>query len=414
MPLNTKQGYPLSSSVINLAVIISGFGFFIDVFDLFLFNVYRILSLKELGLAGTDLTHTGERLMALQMAGMMTGGILSGMLGDRFGRVSVLFSSILLYSVANMANAFVNDVGSYAIIRFLAGVGLAGELGAGITLISESMTIERRGYGTILVATLGALGAVTAGLVSDFVYWRYAFFGAGVAGLGLLVLRIKNLETGMFARARDNKAIRRGSLILLFSKRSLAFKYLACILVGVPIWYSVGLLITLSPEIAALKNISGMKLSVCFILFQAGVAAGDLSSGIFSQLFKTRKKVLVAYMLLALVFTIVHFICIHRSMGLYPTSLGMGLGCGYLSVAVTATAEHFGTNLRVLVTSTTTNFVRGSVVLMVPLHLWLESAFSFNLIQSLMIIGGLVWALALACVLYLPDTFGKDLDYVEE
>ena len=404
----------LQSSVFNLAVLVSGLGFFIDAFDLFLFNVYRVPSLKELGLSGVELTHTGERLLAIQMAGMMTGGILTGIIGDKFGRVSVLFASILLYSVSNIANAFVHDVNVYAVVRFLAGVGLAGELGAGITLVSESMTIERRGYGTILVATLGALGAVSAGLISDLVYWRYSFAGAGVAGLGLLVLRMKSLETSMFSKAKEASSVKRGSFVLLFSKPSRALKYLACILIGVPIWYSVGLLITLSPEIAALKNILGLKLSTCFILFQTGITLGDLSSGIFSQLFKSRKKILLAYMLFAIACTVVHFILIYGSAGLYLTSLGMGLGCGYLSVFVTATAEHFGVNLRVLVTATVTNFMRGAVTILVPLHIWIENTFSIDLIQSLIYTGCGVWLLALASVIFLPETFGKNLDYIEE
>ncbi len=404
----------LQSSVFNAAVIISGLGFFIDAFDLFLFNVYRIPSLKELGLAGAELTRTGEGLLALQMAGMMVGGILTGILGDKFGRVSVLFASILLYSLSNIANAFVADIYWYCVVRFLAGAGLAGELGAGIALVSETMTIERRGYGTILVATLGALGAVTAGLISDFIYWRYAFAGAGVAGLGLLILRMKRLETSMFARVKEKGDVKRGSFLLLFSKPSRARRYLACILMGVPIWYSVGLLITLSPEIAAMKNISGLKLSVCFILFQVGITAGDLSSGILSQVLKSRKGILIGYMLLGVLCTAIHFLLIYSSEIFYATSFGMGLGCGYLAVFVTATAEHFGVNLRVLATATVTNFMRGAVVLLVPLRLWIETFFGADLLQSLIAVGVVVWALALVSAITLPETFGKDLDYLEE
>ena len=409
-----KSSGILNTSIFNLGVLVSGLGFFIDAFDLFLFNVYRVPSLKELGLSGVELTHAGEKLLAIQMAGMMLGGILTGIIGDKFGRVSVLFASILLYSLSNIANSFVHDVNMYAVVRFLAGVGLAGELGAGITLVSESMTIERRGYGTILVATLGALGAVTAGLISDFIPWRHAFFGAGIVGLGLLVLRMKSLETSMFSKVRENVSVKRGSFALLFSNPKRGVKYLACILMGVPIWYSVGLLITLTPEIATLKNIPGLKLSTCFILFQTGITIGDLSSGIFSQLFKSRKKILLLYMFLAVICTVIHFLFIYNSHNLYLTSLGMGIGCGYLSVFVTTTAEHFGVNLRVLVTATVTNFMRGAVVLLVPLHLWIESFFSVDLIQSLIFVGVGVWVLAILSVAFLPETFGRNLDYIEE
>jgi putative MFS transporter len=411
--VKNPEPHKLHSSVFNLAVIVSGLGFLVDAFDLFLFNVYRIPSLKELGLSGEVLTRTGEKLLAIQMAGMMVGGILTGVLGDKMGRASVLFASILLYSLANIANAFVHDVPLYGVVRFLAGVGLAGELGAGITLVSERMTIEKRGYGTILVATLGALGAVLAGLVSEFIYWRHAFLGAGIVGLGLLVLRMRSLEPAMFKHSMQVN-VRRGSFVLLFANRKRALTYIACILMGVPIWYSVGLVITLTPEIASLKGITAFKLSTCFILFQIGIMVGDLSSGLLSQWFRSRKKILITYMLLALLFTSFHFLVMQQANGLYLSALGMGLGCGYLSVFVTATAEHFGINLRVLTTATVTNFMRGAITLLVPLHFWLQHAFDMNLIDSLMWIGTLVWILALACAAWLPETFGKDLNYVEQ
>lgn len=403
----------LKTSPFNLAVFAAGLGFFIDAFDLFLFNIYRIPSLKELGLEGQELTRTGEQLLAIQMAGMITGGILSGIVGDKRGRVSVLFGSILLYSICNIFNAFVQNVESYAVIRFLAGVGLAGELGAGITLVSESMTIKHRGYGTILVATLGAAGAVSAGLIGNIVPWRTAFFIAGCAGLLLLLLRVRSMESTMFRQNVLDTNEQRGSFRLLFSNRKRILTYLACILTGVPIWYSVGLLITLSPEIAKLKNISGLEMGTCFILFQTGIMLGDLSSGILSQLLKSRKKILLGYMGFALLATAMHFRLIYNGMGLNVTSLLMGLGCGYLSVFVTATAEHFGTNLRVLITSTVTNFMRGAVTLLIPLHMWIENRFNTGLVESLAVTGVLVWAAAFVAVIYLPETYGKNLDYVE-
>lgn len=403
----------LKKSPFNLAVLAAGLGFFIDAFDLFLFNIYRIPSLKELGLDGQELTRTGEQLLAIQMAGMITGGILTGIVGDKRGRVSVLFGSILLYSICNILNAFVQDVESYAVIRFLAGVGLAGELGAGITLVSESMTIEHRGYGTILVATLGAAGAVSAGLIGNIIPWRTAFFIAGCAGLMLLLLRVRSMESTMFRQNVLDANEQRGSFRLLFSSKKRTLTYLACILTGVPIWYTVGLLITLSPEIARLKNISGLELGTCFILFQTGIMLGDLSSGILSQLLKSRKKILLGYMGFALAATATHFKLIYSGMGLNVTSLLMGLGCGYLSVFVTATAEHFGTNLRVLITATVTNFMRGAVTLLIPFHIWIETRFNAGLVESLAITGILVWVAAFLAIIYLPETYGKNLDYVE-
>ncbi len=391
----------------------AGIGFFIDAFDLFLFNVYRIPSLKDLGLSGSELTGTGERLLSIQMAGMMVGGVITGVIGDKKGRVTVLYGSILLYSLANFANAFVQDVNTYAVIRFLAGVGLAGELGSGITLVSESMSVEKRGYGTILVATLGALGAVTAGLIGDFLPWRQAFLAAGAAGGILLILRLRSFESSMFVAAKAGNE-RRGSLLLLFSSRRRALKYFGCILMGVPIWYSVGLLITLSPEIAKMYNIEGLKLSTCFILFQVGICSGDLLSGILSQLFRSRKKILLMFMALGVLSTVYHFIRIDNSQQLSITSFFMGLGCGYLSVFVTATAEHFGTNLRVTVTATVTNFMRGALVLLIPLHQFLERLFHTHLTGGLIATGFIVWGLAILSASLLSETFGRSLAYAEE
>ena len=399
-------------SPFNIAVLVAGIGFFIDAFDLFLFNVYRIPSLKDLGLTGSALTMTGEKLLSIQMAGMMLGGIITGIYADKKGRVTVLYGSILLYSLANFANAFVHDVNTYAVIRFLAGVGLAGELGAGITLVSESMSAEKRGYGTILVATLGALGAVSAGLIGDFLPWRQAFLTAGTAGGILLVLRLKSFEPTMFNESKLTTG-KRGSLTLLFSSPRRVLKYLACILMGIPIWYSIGLLITLSPEIAKEHGITGLKLSTCFILFQIGITSGDLLSGVLSQLFKSRKKILIAFMSLGILSTAYHFIRIDQGLQLTITSFLMGLGCGYLSVFVTSTAEHFGINLRVTVTATVTNFMRGALVLLIPLHQGIEHLFGLGLTGGLAITGCIVWALALVSALALSDTFGRSLAYTE-
>ncbi len=405
-----KQEY---HSPFNMAVLVAGLGFFIDAFDLFLFNVYRQPSLIELGLKDAELTACGEKLLSWQMAGMMLGGIITGIIADKKGRSIALYGSIALYSIANIANAFVNDIDSYALIRFLAGVGLAGELGSGITLVAESMSVKNRGYGTILVATLGAMGAVSAGLAGDFMPWRQAFLSAGIAGFVLLILRLKTMETQVFL-ANKNTKIAKGSLWMIFKQRQRFFKYLACILMGVPIWYSVGLLITLTPELTKEHALSGVKLSACFILFQIGIASGDLSSGILSQLFQSRKKVLLGFMTLGIAGTCWHFYNMYSGHGIVFTAFLMGLGCGYLSVFVTSTAEHFGTNLRVTVTATVTNFMRGAVVLLIPMHQGIQSFLSSSLSVGLIVTGIIVWGLALVSVLALKDTFGKDLNYEEE
>lgn len=407
------MNHKLHHSPFNIVVLAAGLGFFIDTFDLFLFNVYRIPSLKELGYTGEELTRMGEYLLSAQMLGMMVGGLVSGVIADKRGRVSVLFGSIVVYSLANILNGFVDEVNSYAIIRFFAGLGLAGELGAGITLVGESMSIEKRGYGTIFVATLGGLGAVTAGLAGDFLPWRSAFIFAGIAGFLLLLLRMKAMETGIFHSARQS-AKHSGSFFHLFQKRERAMRYIACIMMGVPIWYSVGLLITLSPELASENGLSSLKASLCFILFQCGVTVGDLSSGVLSQLLKSRKKILFAFMIIAVLSTVLHFYQLFHSSSIYATALLIGTGCGYLSVFVTATSEHFGTNLRVTVTATVTNFMRGAVTIFIPLRMWVESAFNTSLSTSLLWVGILVWIPALLSVWWMPETYGRNLDFIED
>lgn len=403
----------LQEHPLNRAVLAAGLGFFVDAFDLFLFNVYRIPSLVELGHSGAELRAHGERLLALQMAGMMLGGILTGIIGDRRGRVAVLFGSILLYSAANIANAFVHDVEAYAVIRFLAGVGLAGELGAGVTLVAESMTPERRGYGTILVATLGAFGAVCAGLAGDLLHWRTAFGLAGAAGLLLLLFRMRNMETELFKRTAA-QGLRRGSFALLFADRRRALRYLACIAMGVPIWYSVGLLITLSPELAAAHGVDAWRLTTAFTLFQVGITVGDLGTGVLSQRLRSRRGVILGGMVLAILATAAYFLAFRAGTCSYVACAVMGLGCGYLSVFATATAEQFGTDVRVLVAATVTNFMRGSVTLLIPLHLWLEHHFALSTAMGLALTGVGVWSLALAAVLWLPETYGRDLDFTEQ
>ncbi len=403
----------LYKSPFNIVTLAAGLGFFIDTFDLFLFNVYRVQSLRDLGFSGMELTRKGEFLLSVQMLGMMIGGILSGVLADKKGRASVLFGSILLYSSASIVNGYVQDINTYAFIRFLAGIGLAGELGAGITLVGESMSIEKRGYGTIMVATLGGLGAFTAGLIGDLLPWRTAFIVAGVMGLALLLLRVRGMETNIFIASKKTRQPQ-GSLLHLIRNPNRAIRYFACILMGIPIWYSVGLIITLSPELAAENGIDYLKAGLCFILFQCGVTSGDLLSGIVSQKIKSRKKVLFGFMLLAVFSTAMHFYQLYHSSSIYLTSLFIGLGCGYLSVFVTSTSEHFGTNLRVTVTATVTNFMRGAVTLLIPLRILIQETFITSITNSLIYIGFLVWIPAIVAVLLLPDTYGRNLNFLEE
>ena len=175
----------------------------VDMYDLFLFSINRVSSLKSLHISGEQLLADGIMLLNLQMAGMLIGGIFWGIMGDKKGRLSVLFGSILIYSIANIGNGFVTTVTQYAVLRFIAGFGLAGELGAGITLVTEILPKERRGYGTTLVATVGIMGALLAYFVSHLFDWRTAYFIGGGLGLILMILRVRVFESGMFMKLKE-------------------------------------------------------------------------------------------------------------------------------------------------------------------------------------------------------------------
>jgi len=291
-----SESKPAWRAVLQPAVIVGSLGYFVDIYDLILFSILRIPSLKALGYEGQQLIDYGILLLNCQMAGMLVGGVVWGILGDRIGRVQLLFGSILLYSVANIANGLVGSVESYAVWRFIAGVGLAGELGGSITLVSEVLSKELRGYGTAVVATIGTMGAVVGGLVADKVDWRTAYFIGGGLGLALLFLRMSVAESGMFSAVKHS-GVKRGSFLSLFTDGKRFRKYLRCILIGVPSWYVVGILVTFSPELAKALQISGeIKTAYAVISVYLGLVFGDLASGFLSQWIGSRKKMVAGFL----------------------------------------------------------------------------------------------------------------------
>ena len=237
----------VARSLFSIPVIVAALGYFVDIYDLLLFSIVRVPSLHALQVPDDQLLSKGIYLINMQMAGMLIGGIFWGILGDKKGRLSVLFGSILLYSAANIANGFVTNIDQYALLRFIAGIGLAGELGAGITLVAEVLPKEIRGYGTSLVASVGVLGAVLAYFVADMYDWRIAYFIGGGLGLALLVLRFNVFESGIFKHIKE-KNTSRGNFFMLFTSKKRLLKYLRCIMIGLPIWFVIGILITFSPE----------------------------------------------------------------------------------------------------------------------------------------------------------------------
>jgi MFS transporter, putative metabolite:H+ symporter len=399
------------SKNITAIVVVAALGYFVDIYDLILFSIVRVSSLKSLGIEGDALLTDGVLLLNMQMAGMLIGGVIWGVLGDKRGRISVLFGSIIMYSVANILNGFVMDVPQYAVLRVIAGIGLAGELGAGITLVSEVMSKESRGYGTTIVASVGIMGAVVAALVADLFDWRTAYFVGGGMGLLLLILRIGVYESGMFKNVQKEK-IGRGQFQHLFTDWKRFKKYVKCILIGAPLWFVVGILITFSDAFARALAVEGVAASRSVMFCYIGLAVGDLLSGFMSQLLKTRKKIIISFIIATNVLIVMYlFFNSYGAIYFYALCLSLGITCGYWAVFVTNASEQFGTNLRATVTTSVPNFVRGSVV---PLTLLFQFLIGYvGIIYSAAIVAGLSLVLAYISAARLEETYGKDLDYVE-
>jgi putative MFS transporter len=398
---------------IRLAVLVAALGYFVDIYDLLLFNIIRLTSLKSLGVTGDEALKQGLFLLNMQMTGMLLGGIFWGILADKRGRLSVLFGSILIYSIANILNGFVTSVPMYAALRLVAGIGLAGELGAGITLVSESMHKDARGYGTMVVATIGILGAVVAALVGDLFSWRTAYFIGGGLGFALLLLRVGVYESGMFEKLKQ-KGVARGSFRQLFSTWARARRYVSVIVVGLPVWYVVAILIGLSPEIGRAMGMTvppapGRAVMFCYI----GLALGDFASGFLSQILESRKRALTAFLLLTTLFVGAYFLVAGRSLfTFYALCACLGFSAGYWAVFVTVASEQFGTNLRGTATTTAPNFVRGAVVPMSLLFQALKPL--LGVLGSAGAVGVLALTLAFLALRGLDETYGKDLDFQEE
>ncbi len=411
----------------TLAVIVAALGYFVDIYDLILFGMVRIPSLKDLGVCDalpqaacdTALKDQGLYLLNMQMFGMLLGGILWGVIGDKRGRLSVLFGSITLYSLANIANGRVHTVDAYAIWRLIAGIGLAGELGAGVTLVSELMGRERRGVGTTVVAAFGVSGGLLAGLIGGAFPslphpdWRTAFYIGGALGLVLLVLRIGVVESGMFHATAKNKDVSRGNFFALFTDRKRVLRYLAIICVGIPVWYVIAIPVTLSKEFGGALGLSPPPIPATALFFcYGGCSLGGLASGLLSQLLRSRKKALAVFLGLCVVDLVLFFTVGGTSLvAMYAICALAGIATGYWAVFVSMAAELFGTNLRATVTTTVPNFVRGSVPL---LAITLQALTpGLGLIGAAITVGAGALALAFVGLASLPETFGVDLDYHE-
>ncbi|MFD2937133.1 MFS transporter [Spirosoma flavum] len=417
--ISSKPQTP-TAGLFGLPVIVAALGYFVDIYDLLLFGIVRVPSLKDLGLTPDQISTVGASIINWQMGGLLLGGILWGIMGDKRGRLSVLFGSIITYSIANIACGFIKHVTFmdpttyYALMRFVAGIGLAGELGAGITLVSEVLPKEKRAIGTSLVAGIGLSGAVVAYFTVKLFDWQTAFLIGGGLGFGLLLLRVGVVESGMFKNVTDQKHVSRGNFLSFFTNANRLSRYLKCIGIGLPTWFVIAILATFSNEFGKALGIAeeiqpGLAIMWCYV----GLAVGDLSSGFISQAMESRKKAVALLMSIALLFSLVYlYVGINSATALYSLCLAMGFGIGYWAMFVTIGAEQFGTNIRATAATTVPNMVRGLVIPMTISYQALKP--SLDIINAGAVVGLVCFIIGFYSILTIPETHGKDLNYLEE
>lgn len=399
----------------NLTVIVVALGYFVDIFDLTLFNMVRRQSLLDIGIPEVDLVSKSLFLLNTQMIGMLIGGIFWGQLGDRKGRLSSLFASIILYSLANLANAFATNFEQYTVLRFLAGVGLAGELGVGITLVAELLPKEKRGLGTMFVATIGVLGAVLGGVFVEIFSWRTCYAIGGVFGLMLLFLRVSVRESEIFKHVKDEKSISKGNFLDFFKSASLFKRLVYCILVGTPFWFVAGILMPFAPELSKELGVtepilSSRSVAICYL----GLAFGDFLSGWLSHTLQSRKKALYVFQGLCLALVVAFFFTVggRGQVYFYFFCLIIGMAAGFWALFVTVAAESFGTNIRSTAATSIPNFVRAAVVPMSLMLIPLREHFEYWV--ATLIVGVVFFVLAMVGTYFLKETFGESLEFVEE
>ena len=402
-----------NNSLFQLAVIVSALGFFVDVYDLLLFGIIRKPSLADLGLSPAEVLSQGEMIISVQMTGLLIGGILWGIIGDKNGRLKVLFGSILLYSVANILNGLVTNITQYAVMRFIAGVGLAGELGAGITLISELLPKEKRGVAAAMVASFGILGAVTAYFMKSIFLWRTCYFIGGALGFALLLLRVSVKESTMYTGIRQTM-VQRGNFLMFFTSKERFLRYFRCILIGLPAWYIIGVLVTFSDQFGAAFGIHDIDPGKAIMYQYIAIAFGDLSVGLLSQRLRSRKKALFLFYGITIFFVTLFFL--QRggtATGFYLICAGLGYGSGFTVVYITMSAEQFGTNLRATAAISIPNMVRGALPLIILLFKYMRGVFK-SYVTGGWVTGAILIAIALVAAYNTTETFGKELNYVEE
>ena len=414
---NRHRLQPKQYSIFSLPVIVGALGFFVDIYDLLLFNMVRIQSFTDLGVAKEDMKNIGESIISWQMIGLTIGGVGWGILGDKKGRKSVLFGSIVLYSLATIANGFITNVDQYTWIRFIAGLGLAGELGASITLTSELLPKEKRGIAAALIATSGVMGTITAYFVFKLSDgdWRLCYFIGGGMGLALLFLRAGVLESRIYDSLKQVN-VKMGNFLMLLNKRERFFRYMRCILIGLPVWYIIGVLITFADEFAKQFEITGFDQPTALVLQYAALALGDMSAGFFSNYIKSRKKTLLIFYAITSIFIFLFFALKGggTALNMYLICMGLGFGSGISVLYITMSAEQFGTNLRATAAISIPNLVRGCLPLILLLFQFLRSGKVFaDYITAAWVTGIIIMSIGFIAAMLTKESFGKELDFVE-
>ncbi len=408
--MNKKQ-----PGLLSLTVIVGALGFFVDVYDLLLFGIVRKPSLKALGLSPLEILNQGELIISIQMIGLVVGGIIWGVIGDKKGRLSVLFGSILIYSLANIANGMVTNVNQYIIMRFIAGVGLAGELGASITLVSEMLPKEKRGIAASIIASVGVFGAVTAFFVYKlFGDWRLCFYIGGGMGLVLLLLRVSIFESGLYDEVKKQN-VERGSLMMLLGSKDRMLRYMKGVFIGLPVWYVIGILITFSDEFGKRFGISNIDPGQAIMYQYIAIGIGDMSAGLLSNYLKSRKKALFIFYGICSLFIILFFMQSGGSATtMYILIACLGFGSGFSILYITMSAEQFGTNLRATTAISIPNVVRGFLPLMILLFKGIRYLTHDNYLLSAEITGAIVMGVAIISAYHTKESFGNDMNFIEE
>ena len=402
-----------SASIFNIVVLVAALGYFVDIYDLLLFNIVRVDSLTDLGLNAAQIKSEGEFIISIQMIGLLIGGIIWGMLGDKKGRLSVLFGSIILYSIANIVNGFVQTPNQYALVRFVAGLGLAGELGAGITLVSELVSKEKRGLSTSLLAGIGLTGAVFAYFISLYFNWRTCYFIGGGMGFCLLLLRVSVFESSLFNEVKKSNAVK-GNFLLFFNNKERFYKYAKAVLIGLPTWYVIGILLAFSNNFAEKFGITEKILPKKATMYAyVAIAVADVLIGLVSHWLKSRKKALYIFYLLTAVSIILFFNQDGGSAArMYIIAAALGFSTGFWALFVTMAAEQFGTNMRATATTTAPNMVRGALPLMLLMFNGFQHFTSY--VHAAIWVGVIIMGVSITAAYFTKETFGKDLNFIEE